>query len=103
MKMPWQDKTGLAKAATVLVVILLISLGLCGANFVAVLGFVGVNEGGSSGASKQALSGVLTVAGVLELAGIALSLCGLVVVGILAVVKSFGSGGPPPPVSDGGE
>ncbi|WP_263375680.1 hypothetical protein [Granulicella aggregans] len=44
MKTPWTDKTGLAKLVAILATILLISLGLCGANFFAVLSFMGSPE-----------------------------------------------------------
>jgi hypothetical protein len=103
MKMPWRDKTGLAKAATVLVMTLLLSLGLCGVNFFAVTGFVGIGGGNASGGPRQVLTSALTVAGVLELIGIFASLLGLVLVGMIAVVKSFGSGDPPPTITNGSE
>jgi hypothetical protein len=42
MKMPWQGQSGLEKFITICAVALLISLGLCGVNFIAFIRFVPV-------------------------------------------------------------
>ncbi len=44
MKMPWTNRTGLAKAATILTTILAISTGFCGLNAVATLTMSGYDS-----------------------------------------------------------
>jgi hypothetical protein len=60
MNWPWENRTGLAKAVAIFSTILLLSLGLCGANFLAV-----------SAAPKAGQLWLAT--GVFELLGIVLS------------------------------
>jgi hypothetical protein len=78
MRMPWVGKTGLAKAAALLAVVLLVSLGLCGVNFGLVIAF-----GRFSWAFPS-----LAVTAYLELAGIIASAAGLLVVGVIGVVMA---------------
>jgi hypothetical protein len=73
MKMPWDDRTGLAKITVIFSTVLTVSLGLCGLNFVAVNLFT---WGGSLGT-------VLMTTGILELAGIISSSFGLLIVGFV--------------------
>jgi len=89
MKMPWHDQTGLAKAAALLATIFGIGIGLCGANFVAVIAFVPM--GGPSGPTgfRAWVSGTLAITAYLELAAMVLSALGLGVVGLVAVVRSI--------------
>jgi hypothetical protein len=89
MKMPWHDQTGLAKAAALLATIFGIGIGLCGANFVAVMMFVPM--GGPSGPMglRAWAIGALTVTAWLELAAIVLSALGLVVVGFVTIARAI--------------
>lgn len=73
MKMPWTDKTGLAKAAVFFATVLGVSLGLCGVNFLTVVG--GAARSGSAG-----LISFLLVAAYVELAAMAFGALGLVIV-----------------------
>jgi hypothetical protein len=83
MKMPWHGKSGLAKATAFLATLLGVSLGLCGVNFVAVMSAV------SWGGSSSMAASVLTFTGIVELAGIAVGIVGLVIVAIIAIVRTF--------------
>jgi hypothetical protein len=89
MKMPWHDQTGLAKAAALLATIFVIGIGLCGANFVAVIALVPM--GGPSGPMgfRAWVSGTLSITAYLELAAIVLSALGLVVVGLIAIARGI--------------
>jgi len=78
--MPWRDKTGLAKVATILAVGFGISVGLCGVNAVA---WVATNT------PLEGASYFLQKAAVVELFAITAFLVGLVVVGLLAIVQQL--------------
>ena len=69
------EKSGLKKAAAILGAIFLISLGLCGANFVVV-----ANGNNYPGA-------LLMSTGFLELLGMAVGAIGLAIVGVIAIVR----------------
>jgi hypothetical protein len=73
MRTPWSHLTGLARLATMFAVLLVVSIGLCGANLAL------ISHGGDS----------LIVTGIVELAGMAVGAGGLVVVGIVAVVRAI--------------
>ena len=83
---PWTNKTGLAKATAILATIALVSIGLCGANFVAVITF-GSLSGGSEG--FQWVSEVLAFAGFAELAGILIGIVGLLIVVVIALIGAI--------------
>lgn len=89
MKTPWMGKTGLAKSATMFAALVLISLGLCGFNFVAVIGFLPTGGGASPHSWRDVLGSVLTVTGVLELIGMAIGFAGLICVGVAALFNSI--------------
>jgi hypothetical protein len=86
MKMPWQDKTGLARASAVLATVLLISLGLCGANFAA------FTQSGFMSNKPQRYSTLLMYTGFVELFTILGSLVGLTIVGFIYVRRSVRKG-----------
>ena len=71
MKIPWHNKTGLAKATAILSTMLTISLGLCGANFFAFTRF---------GNTPVWSTTLLLYTGYVELFAILGSLLGLIVV-----------------------
>lgn len=73
MKLPWVGKTGAAKAVAAFATLLLVSVGLCGVNWVVALKVP----------SSDYLGGLL-VAGWLELAGILVGFVGLVISLIVA-------------------
>jgi hypothetical protein len=75
MKMPWEDRTGLAKAAAVLATGFGISLGLCGLNLA---GYAAFSHGGDS---------VFLIPGYLELAGMIVCAAGLLFVLLLFLLK----------------
>jgi hypothetical protein len=66
---PWERKSGLAKATAILATIFLVSIGLCGANFVAATSFPRFNG-----------NGILMSTGWIELLCMGLSLLGLILV-----------------------
>lgn len=88
MKMPWHDKTGLSKLAAIFATTFGIALGLCGANFAAVIRFVPLAGPAPPPGTPQWPGQLLTVTGFLELAAMAISIGGLVVVGIFAAARS---------------
>jgi hypothetical protein len=88
MKMPWMEKTGLAKGATIFATLLLVSLGLCGFNFVAVIGFVPMGGGASPQSWRQTLGVMLTITGMIEFVGMAIGIAGLLSVGIAALFNA---------------
>ena len=101
MKLPWESKTGLAKAATVLATVLLISFGLCGANAFAVVRFLSFNGSEAQRAQIRVVNSVLIFTGWVELVGILGSLLGLIICGVMAVIKSLRSGKAPPTTHEG--
>ena len=101
MKLPWQDKTGLAKTATILAVVLMISLGLCGANVFATLRFLPFDGSEAELAQHRAMNDVLTFTDYAELLGIVGSFLGLIICGVMAAFKYLRSGEPPPTITKG--
>lgn len=72
-------KTNLAKAATIFAVGFVVSLGLCGVNFLTfTIGFGGGNR----------LPRAFVFTGFLELGGMTICAIGLLVVGLVALVKA---------------
>jgi hypothetical protein len=91
MKMPWQDRTGLAKVTAFLATVLIVSLGLCGTNFFAVIFFVPLGGPGPQPGIPEPShwpADVLTTTGAIELIGIAGSLIGLLVVAFITIYRS---------------
>ncbi len=80
MKMPWQDKIGLAKAFAILASALTISLGLCGVNAAVSI---------SAHYLRSGPVALLISTGVAGLTGIVLSAAGLLVVAIVWVVREI--------------
>ena len=96
MKMPWGGKPSLAKAATMWTLLLLLSSGLCAANF-ALFGRYGAIGGGGHPSDRTIFAtNSLMVMGLLELIGMAIGAIGLISVVVLALIKlvqkSFKSG-----------
>jgi hypothetical protein len=88
MKMPWADKTGLAKATVVLSATLLLSLGCCGVNLAAFSRYGGYLGGGAPPRGTPMWpTNLLVLTGFVELGGIFIASAGLVVVGLIAVAK----------------
>jgi hypothetical protein len=90
MKMPWHGKTGLARPTAILATLLLVSSGLCGANYVAVIG-------SQSRQTPGWLGGLLIATGIAELLGIAVGLVGLVCVAVIAIFRAVFNGKITPP------
>jgi hypothetical protein len=86
MKLPWHGKSGLAKATAFLATLLVVSIGLCGANFVAVMG---VGNWGSTLAPRNLAGPILIVAGIVELVGVVVGIVGLIVVAVIAIVRAL--------------
>lgn len=76
MRMPWHNRTGLAKAAAIFATILLVALGLCGLN-------------GALMAISHGLKNLLAIIGVVETFFIFASLFGLFVIGLIAGIRSL--------------
>jgi len=92
MKMPWTDRTGLAKAAVIFALLLIVSIGLCGANL-ALFSRYGAISGGTPEPPRSAGGSlVLMATGFAELAGMVVGAAGLVVVGLMAVVRGLYGG-----------
>ena len=90
MKMPWADRTGLAKATAFLTTCLIVSTGLCGINFVAFIKFVPMcSPGPQPGMPPPAQwpAAVLTTTGLIELIGISGSLVGLIVIATISIYR----------------
>jgi hypothetical protein len=90
MKMPWEDKTGLGKAAAFFATLLLVSIGLCGANFVGVLVLSSTTSGLGPGRSwwRIPMTG-LTFAAYIELLGIFVGAVGMVIVAIAFAIRAI--------------
>jgi hypothetical protein len=76
MKWPWTGKSGLSKTAAILATTLLISTGLCGANFI-----------GARNATQGA--SIWLFLGIIELAAMVLSTIGLLVVLVVWICKAI--------------
>ena len=87
MKMPWDGKSGLAKAATIWTLVLLLSLGLCGANFALFARHGAIAGDGPVSDRTVFATNSLMVTGFLELIGMAIGAIGLISVVILALIK----------------
>jgi hypothetical protein len=77
---------GLARLATISATVFGVSLGLCGATFVATITFGNLMIDGYGGGAYRPL-------GILELLGMAAGLLGLAIAGISALVQWIGSHG----------
>jgi len=75
VRLPWQDKTGLAKAAAILSTVLTIAAGLCGVNWAVI--------GRSSGPPSQTWIAL----GIAEAMVIAVCLVALIVVRLILVIQ----------------
>jgi len=89
MRLPWTNKTGMAKATAILATMLIVSFGLCGANFVSVVVFVPFGGGAGASSWRNSLGSVFSVMGVLELVGIAVGIIGLVIIGLTYAIRSL--------------
>jgi hypothetical protein len=88
MKFPWQNRTGYPKAIAILATILTISLGLCGANFFAVIRFVPLGGPASSPGTPTWPGTLLSITGWAEIIAICGSVLGLAIVGGLRSVHT---------------
>lgn len=93
MRMPWSNKVGLAKVVAIVATILLVSLGLCGINFVAAIGLA---SQGARIVSAGWLQEFFLIAGLIESVAIVVSAIALVAVFLFrefqAVWRHFHSG-----------
>ena len=89
MKMPWHNQTGLTKLAAILATTLGIAIGLCGVNFVAFIRFVPLSGPAPPPGTPEWPGRVLTFTGFLELASMALSLAGLILIAIIAIARAI--------------
>ena len=79
MKLPWQDKTRSARAIAIFAILLLVSLGLCGANF-ALFSKFGAISGGTPPPNRPVwASNTLMITGFFELIGMLVGAVGLLV------------------------
>jgi hypothetical protein len=88
MKMPWHDQTGLTKLAAIFATTLGIALGLCGANFAAVIKFVPLAGPAPPSGTARWPGQVLIMAGFIELTVIAISAGALIVIGLAAITRA---------------
>ena len=87
MKMPWDGKSGLAKAAALWTLVLLLSLGLCGANFALFARYGAIAGSGPVSDRTIFATNSLMVTGFLELIGMVIGAIGLISVIIAALIK----------------
>jgi hypothetical protein len=87
MRTPWYNKTGLAKLATVFATLLILSLGLCGANFALFRLFASIDGGGQVPERVVLATNTLMTTGFFELLGIATGIGGLLITAALAIGK----------------
>jgi hypothetical protein len=87
--MPWRKRTGLAKAAAILATILLVSLGLCGINFVALTNMSGIGVSNAHYGIATSLSTFFLILGVVEYVAIVFSALALVVVTLLWLIRTI--------------
>lgn len=78
MKMPWREKTELAKAATIFGCLLGVSTGLCGANALVL-----------SATMNHSIGGFFIFTAYLELAGMLIGAAGLMVVMLIWIVREL--------------
>jgi hypothetical protein len=89
MKLPRANQTGLAKAATILAAMLLVSVPLCGVNAI-LFGRFGVIAGGPPPPGHPIWpTPVLMITGLLEIAGMIAGTVGLLVIAIIAIIRSI--------------
>ena len=85
MRLPWQDRTGLAKTTAILSTMLTIAAGLCGVNWIVI--------GRSSGPPSR----VWITAGIVEAMVIAACLLALILVRLILIIRHlrehFGNSG----------
>jgi len=89
MKLPWHKRTGYSKAIAILATILTISLGLCGANFFAVIRFVPLGGPAPAPGTPTWPGTVLSITGWAEIVAICGSILGLAIVGGLRSVHNW--------------
>ena len=89
MRTPWANKTGLSKLAAILSTVLLVSIGLCGINFVAVVRYIPIGGSGDPRGSIPWLGDFLIPAGFAELIGILASTASLVVIGAIGIYRTL--------------
>jgi hypothetical protein len=89
MKMPWHNQTGLAKAGAISATLFLISSGLCGGNFALFLKFGSLGGGVPPPDRPAWATSLLMITGFLELAVIALSAVGVIVVLVIAIARAI--------------
>jgi len=89
MRMPWSRQTGLAKAATIFSVLLLVSTGLCGANILLFSHFGAVSGGTTEPPRSAGLSMVIMSTGFAEMIGMLVGGCGLIAAIIAAAIRAI--------------
>lgn len=77
MNLPWNKKTSYSKAIAILATILTISIGLCGANFFAVIRFVPLAGPAPPPGTPTWPGTLLSITGCAEIVGIIGSIVGL--------------------------
>jgi hypothetical protein len=91
MRKPWANKTSLAKTAAILATMALVSLGLCGVNFFTFQSFYG-GSWGLGHLLSNVIFQILFWGAWVEAAAIAVSVTGLIVVGVMAVWRGLRGG-----------
>ena len=87
MKMPWHNQISLPKAAALFALLLLVSLGLCGANAALFSRFATISGGTPPPDRPVWASMTLMTTGFFELIGMAIGALGLLAVTIAALIK----------------
>lgn len=91
MKTPWRNRTGLAKAAALLATILVIAIGLCGANFFLVISNGEIFGPPATTGPKAWLANVLGITAYIELIVMAICALGLILIALIAASRAIRS------------
>ena len=84
-----KDRTGLSRAVTILCAVFLVASGLCGVNFFSVLLFADDFIMEDPSYKPKLVTRILTFTGISELAVMAISLGVLIVLSMIALVRSL--------------
>lgn len=88
MRMPWKDRTGLAKAVAVLVTVLLVSTGLCGLNVITEITIFPFDSGPSKGI-RALVANALLITAYIESVLMGLCIVGLILVALIAIARTI--------------
>jgi ABC-type transporter Mla subunit MlaD len=87
MKMPWRGENRTTKLVTMFALLLLVSIGLCAGNLALFSHYGAIGGGQPNPPASTDATMLLMGTGFVELAGMAVGMLGLIVVGVIAIVS----------------